>query len=166
MNNKKGFVIMEAIVVITVLCVILVTLYGAYSKILIESKKQSLYDNTEYIYKTTVVRNILENDSSLGSISSPCHIYCNNIKTELGSPCSTNNIFNEMGVEAIYITKWDISISDIEDLNLEATTQKYIKSLDVAEDDAYRIIVMYKQENNSSDKPIYEYASLRFGSRG
>jgi len=61
-KKSKGFVLMEAIVVISVLCVILVILYGAYSKLLIDVKKKSLYDNTEYIYKTSVIRKYFEED--------------------------------------------------------------------------------------------------------
>ena len=45
--NQKGFVLMETIVVIFVLCVILVMLYASYSNLLISVQNKSLYDNTE-----------------------------------------------------------------------------------------------------------------------
>ena len=58
--NQKAFVLMETIVVIFVLCVILVMLYASYSNLLISVQNKSLYDNTEYIYKTQLVREYLE----------------------------------------------------------------------------------------------------------
>ena len=50
--NKKAFVLLETIVVITVLSVTLIVLYASYSKIISDSRKKMFYDNTEYIYKT------------------------------------------------------------------------------------------------------------------
>lgn len=172
--KKRGFVLMETIVVITVLCVVLVVLYGAYSKVIVDVKKRSLYDNTEYIYKTNLVRNYLEERLTESAYnSSTYYIYCRNSisskkcydKTISGN--YENDLFSMLKVEAIYITLWNVrDISEIDLTSFEATTQNYIKSLDPTDEHAFRIIVMYESENNDTDRAIYEYASLRFGSRG
>jgi len=49
--KKKGFVLMETIIVISVLCVILITLFVSFSTVLIAVEKRTVYDNTEYLIK-------------------------------------------------------------------------------------------------------------------
>lgn len=174
--KHKGFVLMETIVVISVLSVVLVMLYGSYSNILTIVQNRSLYDNTEYIYKTALVRDLLESKISKNSYESqPYYVYCSNLSLSGETKCtdiSTDKIGDKLtflGVEAVYITMWNVNdINKLDLLIFEATTQNYIKQLDppTLNEDASRIIVMYKQENNDTSKPIYEYATLRFGSRG
>lgn len=170
---KKGFVLMETIVVISVLCVILIILYASYSKILIGVQKKSLYDNTEYLYKTSIVRDYLEDVISNDSYhSDQIYMYCRN--TISASKCYdesiTNNfkndLFKMMGVESVYITIWNANEIDPNELTrFEATTQNYIKTMDPTDESGYRIIVMFKDQNNETDKDIYQYASLRFKDR-
>lgn len=172
--KKRGFVLMETIVVITVLCVILIALYGSYYKLLENVQSKSLYDNTEYIYKTVLVRDELEDtiNSNLYSYSS-YYTYCRN---QNASPkkCYDNNItgnfenelFKNLKVEAVYITVWDTtSISPESIKGFEPTTQNYIKTMDPSDESGFRLIVMYESENNDTDNKVYEYASLMFGSR-
>lgn len=175
---KKGFVLMETIVVISVLCVILIMLYASYSKILIGVNKKTLYDNTEYLYKTSLVRDYLEKTVEEDKYqSSQIYMYCRN--SVASAKCYDGNItddfkndlFSALGVESIYISIWnttEIAASDI--TFLEATTQNYIKTIDpeviTSEDDyGYRIIVMFKDENDKTGKDVYQYASLRFKDR-
>jgi len=176
--NKKGFVLMETIVVITVLCVILVVLYASYFNLLISVKKKRLYDNTEYIYKTEVVREYLEKELEPESYNNSTYmVYCRNANISSDSTIKKcydkdisnnfeNELFKTLGVEAIYITWWYTpSISPDALKSFEATTQNYIKSMDPTDESGYRIIGMYKSENNETEIDTYEYASLRFGSR-
>ena len=48
--NKKGFVLMETMIVITVLSVALIFLYTTYVKVLASASKVSYYDNVEDMY--------------------------------------------------------------------------------------------------------------------
>ena len=48
--NKKGFVLMETMIVITVLSVALIFLYTTYVKVLGSASKVSYYDNVEDMY--------------------------------------------------------------------------------------------------------------------
>lgn len=174
MKNKKGFVLMETIVVISVLCIVLVVLYSAYSGLLNDVKKKSLYDKAEYIYKTNIVRDYLE--SSLNEneyLSSTYYVYCRNMLEdrvcydEAITGNYENDLFKALKVEAIYIMLWNVhEISESDLVSFEATTQHYIKRMDYSNEDAFRIIVMYQSENNDTEKKVYEYATLRFGSRG
>lgn len=176
--RRKGFVLMETIIVITVLCVVLVTLYGAYSKLLIDVNKKSLYDKTEYIYKTNVVRDYLENLFKDGVLdindytSRTFYEHCRNSLS--ANKCYDddmsgnyeNDFFKFLKVEAVYITLWNVgNISENDISGFEATTQNYIKKMDPTDEGGFRIIVMFKSENNDTDNDVYEYATLRFGGR-
>ena len=171
-RNSKGFVLMETIVVISVLCVVLVVLYAAYSSLISSVHKKSLYDNTEYLYKASVIRKHLESDESLTSAykSREPYIYCSDLlaqsSSSINSCTSSSELFEFMKVKGIYFTSWDVSGDTSNYENLEATTQRYLRSLDPKHiDGAYRLIVMFSSEN-SEDENEFEYASLRFGSRG
>lgn len=176
--NKKAFVLLETIVVITVLSVTLIVLYASYSKIISDSRKKMFYDNTEYIYKTSVIRKYLEPKiniaTSLGD--SAYHVYCSNTLDSYKNCNATNveghDLFKYLSVNAIYFTDWNTKEAKGEYIDLEATTQIYLNSIDVpSEDSIYRITVMFEEENNVTFdeegilEPSYQYASLRIGSR-
>ncbi len=170
MRNERGFVLAETIVVITVLCVILIMLYASYNNLLIGVKKKSFFDNTEYVYKTSVVRKYLEPKINISSLfqDKTYGVYCSNTLVAYDD-CSSSSIdgyelFKFLRINAIYVTPWDANNAGVANyLDLEATTQSYIKYLDaeIMPSLVYRLIVMYE-----ADDGHYEYASLRFGSRG
>lgn len=174
--KTKGFVLMETIVVISVLCVVLVVLYGSYSKVLITVKKKSLYNNTEYVYKTAVLRRYLEENAIIPESdysSAKLYVYCSNTLSS-SRDCYDedtendyeNDLFEFIGVSALYITMWDTTKIDAsKTTKVEATTQNFIRNLDPTDDDGYRIIVMFESENNDTNIPVFEYGTLRFGER-
>lgn len=107
---KKGFVLMETIVVISVLCVILVILYASYNKVLTSVSHQSLYNNTEYIYKSNVVRQYLESKINITEFmgSNYLKVYCSD-NLELYNNCTDgvidgSDIFKFLKVKSIYFT--------------------------------------------------------------
>lgn len=176
--SKRAFVLMEAIIVIAVLCVVLITLYAGYSSVLVGVQKKSLYDNTEYIYRTSVVRDYFENNGL--TVSKAFDIYCSNILSsregsstikscynKLRDDGYENTLFKNLEVEAVYFSLWDTT--KIELSGIEATTQNYIKVLDppiIQDTNVFRIIVMYKSMNDEGEREVYQYATLRYGSRG
>ena len=157
-KNNKAFVLLETIVVITVLGTILIMLYSSFSTLTINVHKKDLFDNTEYIYKTEVIREYLENIpevvNTLGSkyVNIYCSEFIGDIKCN-DTDLDGNKLFNFLKVKAIYFTIWNIDPLNNEVLVLEPTTQNYIKSLN-AEDKgvAYRIIVMFQSENDEDRK--------------
>ncbi len=164
---KKGFILVETIIVILVLSVILVALYASYSNLLIKVNKKDLYNNTEYIYKTLIVRDYLkDNLSSATYENSIYYMYCNNLDESKkcydgSSKAYQNKLFSILKVEAVYIFN-DLLDIDVTALNeIEPTTLNYIKSLDLNENGT-RILVMFKDENDESDKDIFQYANLSF----
>ena len=164
--KNKGFVLVETIVVILVLCVLLIMLYGGYMNVISAVQRKSYYDNTEYIYKTNLVKEYLESRNFSGYEGAEAYMYCQGSSDCLGKgDAYFKSMVSNMHINSIYITKWDTSDLSVNDLSsLEATTQNYIKKLDPTSDSGYRIIVMFEDENNYNSNPtIYQYASLRFG---
>ena len=164
--KKNGFVLVETIVVILVLCVLLIMLYGGYMNVISAVQRKSYYDNTEYIYKTNLVKEYLESSNFSGYEGAYVYMYCQGSSDCLGKgDAYFKAMVSNMHINSIYITKWytsDLSVNDLS--SLEATTQNYIKKLDPTSDSGYRIIVMFEDENNYNSNPtIYQYASLRFG---
>ena len=165
---KKGFVLIETIVVIAVLCVVLVSLYAGYYNIIRMAKTSNLYDNTEYLYYTSIVGNYLGTIIDEGNYkNSNYYVYCNNRVQSCNSFSDPyfNKLVNSMQIRAVYVTKWNTTLLDNSDyIAFEATTQNYIKQLDPDESDKYRIIVMY-EDKRSKKKKVYQYASIEFSGK-
>ncbi len=167
--KNRGFVLVETIVVILVLCVLLIMLYGGYMNVISAVQRKSYYDNTEYIYKTNLIKEYIENSGFNGYEGADMYIYCQG-----SADCISrgNDYFEEltknMHVISIYIMKWfTTDIAEDELSSLEATTQNYIRKLDPTKptnENVYRVIVMFEDENNLGSTPtIYQYASLKLG---
>jgi Tfp pilus assembly protein PilE len=62
MKNKKGFVFIETIIVITVLSAGLLAIYSSYTSAITKEQKRTYYDDAAYIYRSYYIGNyILEN---------------------------------------------------------------------------------------------------------
>lgn len=61
--NKKGFVFIETIIVITVLVTSLLLIYGSFSNVLNSEKTRVRYDDTAYVYRTLYIKKFLENNN-------------------------------------------------------------------------------------------------------
>lgn len=157
---KKGFVLMETIIVVSVLCIAMVLLYGAYSNIKSITMARSLYDNTEYIYKTAVVRDYLkEGDLSLDDYDRLCQDGIN------GNGCSSDEVLEFLRVKAIYIMDWNFDNSLYKNVESEynATTIKYLDHIDADSHPNWkRIVVMYYDVRDDTNLEKYQYASLRY----
>lgn len=170
---KKGFVLLETIAVLSIICVTLITLYGGYVRIIKNVKLQNYYDNTEYIYKAKTVGDFIANVVIEKQIASDdLFIYCNTavyqteenpnptLVTCDNSGLDYNGLLKEMRVAGVYITKWNTrDIDTMSLLQVEPTTQKYIRHINDKKGSGYRIVVMFKDRLDSSK---YQYASIRY----
>ena len=171
--NKKGFVLLETIAVLSIICVTLITLYSGYIRIIKNVKIRNYYDNTEYIYKAKLVGEYISKVVTASEIENvDVYIYCNTqvYSTEANpnpvlTRCNSSNLsysfmLNEMDVQGVYITKWNTrEIDSMSLIALEPTTQRYIKYINEKKGAGHRIIVMFKDRIDSKK---YQYASLRF----
>lgn len=164
--NKKGFILVETIVVILVLCVLLIMLYGGYMNVISAVQRKSYYDNAEYIYKTSLIRDKIIADNFKEYEHYSVYTYCQgSADCESKSDSYFKSLVTNMHVNSIYIIDWNVDDIPSADLSqLEATTQNYIKKIDYSYRDDFRIIVMFEDENSLSKAPkIYQYASLEIG---
>ena len=130
--NKKGFVLIETIVVILVLCVLLIMLYGGYMNVITSVQKKSHYDNTEYIYKTTLVKDyLLEINTNIETETIITICQGKDRCLERFTDNYMKELINQMHINSIYITNWNpASIGKNNFSSLEATTQNYLNKLD------------------------------------
>ena len=168
MLKNKGFVLMEAFVVIVVISISLLTLFASYNKILSKLKEENKYDLTEYLYKTYYIREHLRDSSKCNSVTvysigdpsvtvSP--------KNYLNQGCSSSsnyvsNKFSSFGVKRVYILD-NINGTQTNDnlKHFDAYMIDYIRQLDV-DDNQSLIIVEYSKtarDINYNPLKLYEY---------
>lgn len=149
--NKKGFVLMETIVVIVVVSVALLTIFSSYNKILSKLRTENKYDTSEYIYITKYIKNYLQgkvtNITDICNISNDkCEIFTNHeLSQQLDN--KQKEIYN---VEKIYLltnlNNFDKEMTNNEKNSLlfDAYMIDYIKKLNVKDVDKL-LIVEYKR---------------------
>lgn len=149
---KKGFALLETLIVITFLSVSLLLLYGTFSNMISNSKKNILYDDASSIYKAYYLKEYLSiNDlNSKLSMNKIIELDCNDFNFD-----SCNKIFDIWDIEKIYITAYDLK--DYPEEDYSSTFNNYLSSLSNKDNYVYRFIVEFNNENT------YSYASIGFG---
>lgn len=145
---KKGFALLETLIVITFLAVSLLLLYGTFTNMLDNSKKNILYDNASNIYKTYYLKEYF----SLGSLNnietdSIREITCSDINI---SGCTT--IINKLQISKVYIAK--IDLKDYDKTKYSSNLNNYLDTLSNKSEDKYRLILEFKNKDTLSYSSI------------
>lgn len=170
--NKKGFVLIETVVVISVISITLVMLFSSYSYILTKSKERVLFDTTETIYKTYYLKKEIDNLKPIGEVADSIDYFIDTHKVENGSICKSMGKYNSyecdltksdseltsfrysFEIEKFYVLNPKEVLKSIESeewLNLfDATTIDYIKELGPSNDKRL-IVVKYKKTYGRTD---------------
>ena len=148
---KKGFALLETLIVITFLVVSLLLLYGTFSNMLSNSKKNILYDNASNIYKAYYVKEYL----SLGLLQNIetndiKEITCNEINI---SGCTT--LLNELEITKLYIA--NINLKDYDKEKYTSNLNNYLDTLSNKSNNKYRLILEFNNED------ILAFASIEIG---
>ncbi len=138
--NKKGFVLMETIVVIVVVSVALLTIFSSYNKILSKLRTENKYDTSEYIYITKYIKDYMQNNQSTLGIN--VNKISDNI-TNYINVINNNNLNLLYGVEKIYLLT-NLNNFGGNETKVDAYMIDYIKKLDVRDQDKL-LIVEYKR---------------------
>lgn len=138
--NKKGFVLMETIVVIVVVSVALLTIFSSYNKILSKLRTENKYDTSEYIYITKYIKDYMQNNQD--SLEINVNDISSNI-TNYNSVIDNNNLKFLYGVEKIYLLT-NLNNFGNNRTKVDAYMIDYIKKLDVKDKDKL-LIVEYKR---------------------
>ena len=111
--NKRGFVLMETIIVMTVLSIALIYLYTTYVKVLASASKVSYYDNVEDMYTAYYASRLYS-------------------KIENKEIAKTSNIITNLDiVDIIYMSKDNIiNLSKDDILQYDGSTIDYIRSVE------------------------------------
>lgn len=147
---KKGFALLETIVVITFLSVSMLMLYNTFRGMNENSKNNLLYDDASNIYKTYFLKEYLKiDDLKYLNIKDINEITCDNINI---SSCS--NIIKKMNINKMYIVKYDLKDFHNEFMS---NLNNYLSSLSNKDNYKYRFVVEFIEDDN------YHYSSLGFG---
>lgn len=111
--NKRGFVLIETIIVMTVLSIALIYLYTTYVKVLASASKVSYYDNVEDMYTAYYASRLYS-------------------KIENKEIAKTSNIITNLDiVDIIYMSKDNIiNLSKDDILQYDGSTIDYIRSVE------------------------------------
>lgn len=154
--NKKGFVLMETIVVIVVVSVALLTIFSSYNKILSKLRTENKYDTSEYIYMTKYIKDYLQDKVSVTDI---CIIFNGKCAT-----LTSHELSQQLGDEQkeLYNVEKIYLLTNLNKFDKEMTNGKknsslfdaymidYIKKLDVRDKDKL-LIVEYKRAVKDTD---------------
>lgn len=152
MTNKKGFVLLETIVVTTVLGIVLLSAYPSFASLLSSMESTNAFDNVDYLYRTKSYNNTVNEQLPASS----------NIKVICEGTC-TNTLYD---VKAAYLVN-QTKINDIiKNENIYVSTKRYLKYLSKntkkrSDTTSTLLVVAYKNENEP-DSDNYEYASVKY----
>lgn len=143
--NKKGFVLMETIVVIVVVSVALLTIFSSYNKILSKLSTENKYDTSEYIYITKYIKEYLDPETIPQNIEK-AGVIRNYADNESESMLNLKLLY---GIEKIYLLT-NLNNFGGNETKVDAYMIDYIKKLDVRDQDKL-LIVEYKRPVKDTD---------------
>lgn len=145
---KRGFALLETIIVITFVTVSLLLLYGTFTSLIDSKEKNILYDDASNIYQMYYLKEYLElnglNDLNTNEIR---EISCDDFSI---SSCSL--LFQEFSLEHLYLVRY--GLRDYDEERFSSTFNQYYQSL--SNNDAYDYLLVgeFKIEDT------YHYASI------
>ena len=145
---KRGFALLETIIVITFVTVSLLLLYGTFTSLIDSKEKNILYDDASNIYQMYYLKEYLElnglNDLITDGIR---EISCDDFSI---SSCSS--LFQEFSLEHLYLVRY--GLRDYDEERFSSTFNQYYQSL--SNNDAYDYLLVgeFKIEDT------YHYASI------
>ncbi len=155
-QNKKGFVLVETIIISVVVTTALLLIYIQLMTINSSFKKHFSYDNVDKLYLTeNIVDYIKTNDMAIFQNNSQPYVNitsCDNTYFEDYAYCRT--LFSALGVENIIFTTNNITTlkQNVNTYDFSEKLKEYIKILSISNESGYRIIVEYDDETFASLK--------------
>lgn len=148
---KRGFALLETIIVITFLAVSLLMLYGTFTNMFSNSKKNIYYDDASNIYKAYYVKEylLLNNLESLLDNSDIKVINCSDLLFD-----SCNILIEELDIKTIYVAKYNLN--KYNESLYSSNFNNYMNTLSNKGEYKYRLIIEFINEET------YAYASIGF----
>ena len=144
---KRGFALLETIIVITFVTVSLLLLYGTFTSLIDNKEKNILYDDASNIYRMYYLKEYLElnglNDLSTDSI---IELSCDDFAFD-----SCSLLFQDFSLEHLYLVRY--GLRDYAEENFASTFNQYYQSLSNNDAYDYLLIGEFKLEDS------YHYVS-------
>lgn len=146
---KRGFALLETIIVITFVTVSLLLLYGTFTSLIDKKEKNILYDDVSNIYRMYYLKEYLELNglNHYFNIDGIRDLSCDDFSV---SNCSV--LFQEFSLEHLYLIKY--GFKDYDQDNFTSSFNQYYQSLSNNDGYDYLLIGEFKIEDT------YHYASI------
>ena len=163
---KKGFVFIETIVTVVILCGALIYLHSSYNNIINNEEERVYYDDTAYIYRTYYIREFLLNNSTIEKVKTTAfnNIYVTQLSHEYGGLFTNDNdkinfasIYSYFNISHVYLISQKM-INECEGPGIDTdevcknsyeilsyNTRNYVKSLNTTTHD-YLLVIEYAEK--------------------
>lgn len=149
---KKGFALLETLIVITFLVVSLLLLYSTFSNMIGNSKKNILYDNASNIYKAYYIKEYLLESLQNIETENIKELTCNEINQ---SNCET--LLKELNISKMYIAQ--INLKEYDRDKYTSNLINYLDTLTNKSNVKYRLILEFKEQDTLA------FASIEIGDK-
>lgn len=192
MKNKKGFIFIETLIVVSVLTASLLMIYSTYSALIRNEKARMKYDDSVYLYRTYYLERFFRN-FRLDLVSQNLN------KTDTSKPISVltgfgcrgdifineednlglcEDILEELHINNLYLTYNDLSeLQNCTDqkgicetlVQVNPAMASYLKTIGGYKKSGYRILIEFaetkdgKQKCSSNEDCQFMYATLSLG---
>lgn len=142
---KKGFALLETIIVITFVSVSLILLYNNFTNMTLNNQRNILYDDVANIYKVHYVLEYLNlNDLSKHLNNEDItFLDCNDF-----SFSSCNKLFKTLNINKLYLTKYNLNNSNLSSSSNEL--KEYVKNTSNKGNYKYRLILEFSDNSFAS----------------
>lgn len=146
---KRGFALLETIIVITFVSVSLLLLYGTFTSMIDNSRRNILYDDVANIYKMFYVKEYLELNG-LQNVANDEDIQIITCDQFAFKSCSS--WLQEWQIEQLYLVQY--GLKDYQEEDYTSSFNNYLHSLANDDDYEYRLVGEFLIEDQ------YYYASI------
>ena len=145
---RRGFALLETIVVITLVMVSLLLLYGTFTNMIDNSRKNILYDDVANIYRMYYLKEYLALNGLVEKMSGEIReLSCDDFSF---SSCSI--LFNELELDHLYLVRTDLE--EYDDTAYTSTFNQYLASLSKSDEYSYYLVGEFLIQEE------YQYASI------
>lgn len=145
--KKRGFVLLETIVVTSVLGIVLLMMYPAFIHLINITESTNRYDKVDYLYRTRAYNETIDTGLSSGQA----------YKKICEGTCGTN-VYDAVAVYIINPTKIDNILKE----DIYISTKRYLRYISDNYNYTEPLLVIGYLNEDDADNQNYEYASVKF----
>ena len=145
---KKGFALLETIIVITFVTVSLLLLYGTFTSMIDNSRKNLLYDDAANVYKMYFLKEYLE----LNQLDQYMNRDIVSLSCDDFQFASCSSIMDDFQIDHLYLVKY--GLKDYDESTYSSSFNRYIISLSNKEGYDYILVGEFLVDGE------YQYASI------